>query len=596
MKKLIFSMMAVLAMTSVMAEDEVLMTIAGKPVTTSEFLYIYEKNNQETGVESKSLDEYVDLFVNFKLKVAEAESRGIDTTQEFIKELAGYRAQATGKYMVDSAAFDSLVVMSYERMKHPRRAAHIAIQCPMGSTDSAQAVALAKIEEARVRVTTGLTVTKTVKRKTKTIQQPKEDFYAVAREVSTDPGVQENHGELGWITVFRYVYPFEDAVYNTPVGEVTPIFRTAYGYHIALVEEEGTAKEVNASHIMKMVPRDNANAEATQKEAIEAIYERVLAGEDFATLARELSDDKGSAINGGELGWFGKGMMVKEFEQTAFSMETNSVSAPFRTNFGWHIIYKTAERDLMPLDSLRTQIERSVNRDERHKEMDKSFIRKARAEYNLPAEMSDEEVRAYADQHLEAKYPEFNALVREYHDGILLFDVSLEEVWDKAAQDSIGLTKYFKEHKKNYTWDKPHFKGYLVRCQDENVAKVAKAIIKSADKDSVQSYLTQRLNTDSTKVVTCVYGLWEQGKNAMVDKFGLNQKDVEVPADETYPVVFTIGKKLKAPQEYTDVRSQVVTDYQDYLEKAWIQQLRAKYEVVIDENVLNKVKQQVSAR
>lgn len=596
MKKLIFSMMAVLAMTSVMAQDEVIMTIAGKPVTTSEFLYIYEKNNQETGVESKSLDEYVDLFVNFKLKVAEAEARGIDTTQEFVKELAGYRAQATGKYMVDSAAFDSLVLMSYARMQHPRRAAHIAIQCPMGSSDSVQAAALAKIEEARVRVTTGLTVTKTVKKKIKTIQQPKEDFFAVAREVSTDPGVQDNNGELGWITVFRYVYPFEDAVYNTPVGEVTPIFRTAYGYHIALVEEEGTAKEVKAAHIMKMVPRDNAEEDAKQKAAMEAIYERVVAGEDFATLAKELSDDKGSAIQGGDLGWFGKGMMVKEFEQTAFNMEVNSVSKPFRTTYGWHIIYKSGERDIMPLDSLRTQIERSVNRDERHKEMDKSFIRKARAEYNLPAEMSDEDVRAYADQHLEEKYPEFNALVREYHDGILLFDVSLEEVWDKAAQDTIGLAKYFKANKKNYKWDKPHYKGYLVRCQDENIAKVAKAIIKNAEKDSVQSYLTQRLNTDSTKVVTCVYGLWEQGKNPMVDKFGLDQKDVEVEVDETYPVVFTVGKKLKAPQEYTDVRSQVVTDYQDYLEKAWIQQLRAKYEVVIDENVLNKVKQQVSAR
>lgn len=590
MKKFIFSMAAVLAMTSVMAQDEVIMTIAGKPVTTSEFLYIYEKNNQETGVESKSMDEYVDLFVNFKLKVAEAEARGIDTTQEFIKELAGYRAQATGKYMVDSAAFDSLVVMSYARMQHPRRAAHITIQCPMGSTDSAQAEAFAKIEQARVRVTTGLTVTKKVKKKMKTIQQPKEDFYTVAREVSTDPGVQENGGELGWITPFRYVYPFEDAVYNTPVGEVTPIFRTAYGFHIALVEEEGEAKEVKAAHIMKMVARGDEAAEAKQKEAIDAIYERVIKGEDFETLAKELSDDKGSAVRGGDLGWFGKGMMVKEFEQTAFSMEANSISKPFRTNYGWHIIFKSGERGIQPLDSLRAQVEKSVNRDERHKEMDKSFIRKARAEYNLPAEMSDEDVRAYADRHLEEKYPEFNALVREYHDGILLFDVSLDEVWDKAAKDSLGLAQYFKANKKNYKWDKPHFKGYLVRCQDENIAKVAKAIIKNAEKDSVQSYLNQRLNTDSTKVVTCVYGLWEQGKNPMVDKFGLGQKEVEVQTDETYPVIFTVGKKLKAPQEYTDVRSQVTTDYQDFLEKAWIQELRAKYEVVINEEVLNRVK------
>lgn len=578
MKKLIFSLAALCMMTSVTAEDEVIMTVAGKPISTSEFMYIYEKNNQESGVESKSLDEYVDLFINFKLKVAEAESRGIDTTEEFIKELAGYRAQATDKYMTDSAAFDSLVTLSYARMQHPRRAAHIAIQCPIGSSDSADAAALAKIEQARTRVTTGL-----------------EDFYQVALEVSTDPGVQSNRGELGWITIFRYVYPFEDAVYNTAVGEVTPIFRTAYGYHIALVEEEGEATEVKASHILKLTnPNDQSDNDAAKAE-IDALYERALNGESFAELAKANSDDKGSAIRGGELGWFGKGMMVKEFEDVAFSLPSPSISKPFRTNYGWHIIYKSGERKIQPLEELRGQIEKSVNRDERHKEIDKAFLRKTRAEYNLPAEMSDEEVRACADKHLEEKYEDFASLVREYHDGILLFDVSLDEVWDKAAKDSLGLSSYFKAHKKNYTWDKSHFKGYLVRCQDETTAKIASSIIKNADKDSIQSYLAQRLNSDSAKVVVCTYGLWEEGKHPLVDKFGL-KLPVEAKIDPAYPVVFAIGKKLKAPQEFTDVRSQVTTDYQDFLEKEWIKQLRAKYEVVINEEVLNEVKQQVSAR
>ncbi len=573
MKKFIFSIATIFIAMSAVADDQVLMTINGKPIMTSEFMYIYQKNSQGTNAEQKTMGEYVDLFVNFKLKVEEALSRGLDTTAEYKKELAGYRAQAAAKYMTDSAAFDSLVVMSYQRMSHPRRAAHITIQCPMNSNDSVTAVAMAKIEAARERVLKG------------------EDFGKVALEVSTDPGVKENQGELGWITPFRYVYSFEDAVYNTPVGEVTPIFRSGYGFHIALVEEEGEFKEVHASHIMKMVPQDNQQAVEKQKQVLDSIYLRFLYGESFADLARECSDDKGSAIKGGDLGWFGQGMMVKPFEDAAMAMEVPSICKPIRSRYGWHIIFKYDERGIQPLEQMRSQIERNVSRDERSKEMMTSFIRKARQEYNLPATMTDNEVKEYANQHLEEKYPEFNALVREYHDGILLFDVSLEEVWDKAAKDSIGLENYFKANKKQYKWDKPYFKGFLLSCESEEVAAIAKQIVKNAHPDSVQSYLKQRLNTDTTTVVTCVYGLWAEGQSTTIDKYAFGKKDVQVKTNEKLPVVTTVGKKIKCPEAYTDIRNQVTTDYQDYLEQQWIQSLRAKYPVEIDNAVLDQIKQ-----
>lgn len=578
MKKVFLSLVALLVLGSVSADDQVLMTINGKPIMASEFTYIYQKNSQGTTAEQKSIDEYVNLFVNFKLKVEEALSRGLDTTADYQKELAGYRAQAATKYMTDSAAFDSLVILSYERMAHPRRAAHITIQCPMNSNDSITAIAYAQMEAARARVLKG------------------EKFDKVALEVSTDPSVQENKGELGWITPFRYVYSFEDAVYNTPVGEVTPIFRSGYGFHIALVEEEGEFKEVKASHIMKMVPQDNEVAAEAQRAILDSIYRRFLNGESFAQLAKECSDDKGSAIKGGELGWFGQGMMVKPFEDAVMAMKVPSVCKPIRSRFGWHIIYKEGERGIQPLDSMRKQIERSVTRDERSKEMAVSFIRKARQEYNLPATMTDEEVKEYANQHLEEKYPEFNALVREYHDGILLFDVSLGEVWDKAAKDSIGLENYFNAHKGQYKWDKPHFKGHLLSCQNEEVAAIAKQIVKNAHPDSVQSYLKQRLNVDSTTVVTCVYGLWAEGQNANIDKHVFGKADAKVKVNENLPVVITVGKKLTSPQVYQDVRNQVTTDYQDFLEQEWVKSLRAKYPVEINNEVLNEVKQQISAR
>ena len=587
-----FLLLAVAAMSmGIMAQSETLMTINGKAVSAEEFLYIYEKNNQAGAVDPKTMDEYLDMFINFKLKVAEAEAQGIDTTESFKKELKGYRAQATPKYLQDEAAMDSLIEMSWRHLSKDRRAAHIAIQCPASADSAAQAEALAKINEARERVTIGkLKIErKKVKGKWKNIEKrmPVEAFDAVARELSTDPSVQETGGELGWITPFRYVYPLEEATYNTPIGQISEVFRTQYGYHIVLVEEERDHVEVKAAHIMKMVPADSLSE--IKKALIDSIA-KVVTSENFAEVAKMESEDRGSSSRGGDLGWFGKGMMVKAFEDAAFSMQAGEISAPVRTQYGWHILYKEAERGIQPLDSMRTQIERQVKRDERAKEADKSFIRKTRAEYNLPAEMSDADVKAYADEHLEAKYPELKNLVQEYHDGILLFEVSLREVWDKAAKDTAGLEAYFKANKKNYTWEKPRWKGYMVQAKDKSSAKAAQAIIKSANPDSIQSYIAKRVNCDSVTYVKVQHGLWEKGKNAAIDKFGFKDKKVEYTPNEAMPEVVCIGKVLKAPEVWSDEKGKVTTDYQDYLEAEWIKQLRAKYPVVINEEVWKSIK------
>ena len=586
MKKVFLSIILLAgAMMGFAQEDKVLMTINGEPVMLSEFMYIYEKNNQETSLEKKSMEEYLDLFINFKLKVTEAIAQGVDTTEAFKKELAGYRAQATPKYMQDNEAVDSLVELSYNRQANVRRAAHIAIQCPASADSVAEAEALAKINLARERVTTG--VEKKVKkgRKWVAVREP-EAFADVAREMTEDPAGKENGGELGWIQVFRYVYPFEDAVYNTPVGEVTEVFRSPYGFHIALVEEERPYEEVHAAHIMKMMPRGTERTALDTKKDIDSLYQVVLAGADFAEVATAHSDDKGSAMRGGDLGWFGRGMMVQPFENITFDMQPGEMSEPFPTRFGWHFVKLYDKRGIQPLDSMRQQLLMQVKRDVRYQEAEKSFIKKTRAEYNLPTEMSDEEVKAYADAHLEEKYADLRNLVREYHDGILLFDVSLREVWDKANKDTEGLAAYFKANKKNYTWDEPRYKGYMIYAKDEKVAKAAKQIIKTANADSVMSYINQRINVDSVQYVKVEKGLWVAGKNAAVDKYGFKNKTAEYTPSEEFPVVVPVGKIIKAPQEYTDVRSQVTTDYQDHLEKQWVATLREKYPVVVNEEVL----------
>ena len=589
MKKVFLSIVLLAgAMMGFAQEDKVLMTINGEPIMASEFLYIYEKNNQESSIEKKSMREYLDLFVNFKLKVTEAKAQGVDTTEAFKKELAGYRAQATPKYMQDHVAIDSLVTLSYNRMANIRRAAHIAIQCPAGSDSLVEAEALAKINLARERVTTG--VEKKVKkgRKWVSVREP-EEFAAVAQEMTEDQHGKENGGELGWIQVFRFVYPFEEAVYNTPVGEVSEVFRSPFGFHIALVEEERAFEEVHAAHIMKMMPRGGDMMATDIQKQVDSLYQLVLNGADFAEVAVAHSDDKGSAKKGGDLGWFGRGMMVQPFENITFDMQPGEMSKPFPTRFGWHFVKLYEKRGIQPLDSIRSQVLGQVRRDVRMQEAEKSFINKTRAEYNLPAEMSDAEVKAYADAHLEEKYADLRNLVREYHDGILLFDVSLREVWDKANKDTDGLAAYFKANKKNYTWDEPHFKGYIIQAKDMASAKAAKQIVKSAKPDSVMSYLNQRVNIDSVTYVKVQHGLWTKGQNAMVDKYAFNDKETEFTPTEEYPVVLCVGKVLKAPQEYMDVRGQVTNDYQDQLEKQWIETLREKYPVIINEEVLESL-------
>lgn len=572
-------------------EDKVLMTINGEPIMASEFLYIYEKNNQETSLEKKSMEEYLDLFINFKLKVTEAIAQGVDTTQEFKDELKGYRAQATPKYLQDNDAIDSLVLLSYNRMANIRKASHIAVQCPMDADSATLAAATAKINELRQRVTVGLPKEVKKGRKKITVQEV-EDFAEVAMTYSDDPAAKQNKGELGWIQPFRYVYPLEDAVYNTPVGEITEVFRSPFGLHIAKVEGERAFEEAHAAHIMKMTPSGDLQRLAAATFKMDSLYQLAIQDTvDFAALAQANSEDRGSAMRGGDLGWFGRGAMVQPFEDITFGLQEGEISKPFQTRFGIHISKLYGKRGIQPLDSMRSQLLRQVQRDQRMQIANESFIAKTRVEYNLPADMSDADVKAYADARLEEKYPELRNLVREYHDGILLFDVSLREVWDKANKDHEGLTAFFKANKKQYTWDEPRYKGWLIYAKTDLAAKAAKQIVKGAsDKAKVDSILNERVNLDSVTYVKVEYGLWTAGKNAAVDVYGFKDKTATYTASEEYPVVVAVGKVLKRPEEYNDDRGKIVTDYQDYLEKLWIASLREKYPVVINEEVWNDLK------
>jgi len=645
MKRSVFSLVAFLALsTSLFAQstDPVLMTINGKPILKSEFEYIYNKNNTNNSLDKKTLEEYVDLFVNFKLKVEEAKAQGIDTTASFVNELSGYRSQLTKPYLTDTKVDDDLLREAYNRSREDIDVSHILIRVEANATPADTLKAWNSINAIYKRV-------------------QKEDFSKVAKEVSEDQSVKDNDGHIGWISAFRTVYPFETVAYNTTVGTISKPVRTAFGYHILKVlGRRNTMGEVLVSHIMIFTSKGDDAANAKAKATIDSIYQRVVAGDDFGTLAKNHSQDKGSSVKNGELPWFGSGRMVPEFETAAFALKNvGEYSKPIQSAYGWHIIKLIDKKGLAPFEELKADLERKVKRDERANRGQQAFIAKLKADYSYkqnpasvlelsklltgrtladsifkvqaaklvkplfsfatkeytqadfakyllmnstsektsPAEIindklkgySEAELLAYEDKQLEKKYDDFRFLMQEYHDGILLFEVSNKEVWDKASKDTEGLDKYFKAHKEVYTWEKPHYKGRIISCKDKETFSSAKFIVKKSDNDSIDKYLRIRLN-DSIQHVKIEKGLYVQGENKAVDKFVFNTKDKFVPGAD-YPFVFVTGKLLKnTPEDYTDVRGLVTADYQEFLEKEWIKTLRAKYPVTVDQNILKTVK------
>lgn len=617
------------------AQDEVLMTINGEPITKSEFEYIYNKNNSDNAIDKKTLDEYVELFVNFKLKVAEAKAQGLDTTKTFKRELNGYRKQLAKPYLTDAELEDALFQEAYSHFSEDCEVSHILIKTEGDDTLTSYNKAL----EVIARLNAG------------------EDFGKVADETSADQSVARNHGYLGWFTALQLVWPFEKAMYDLPLNQISTPIKSDYGYHVIKVHNRRPAwGQVNARHIMKVCSESMTPDMQNKKyqEMVE-IKKRLDAGEDFATLAKEVSDDKASAQKGGDLGWFGIGRMVREFEVATYALNAGETSEIIKTRFGYHIINLKEKRGVEPFEKKKADIQRMMQYDSRSTAAKTSFINKLKKEYNFQInnnevikakvlavqyadndsllkikavehdgalitfadqqittselvsyyvmtkamgtdmdtkidQIAEMKLMQYEDSQLENKYTDFANLMKEYHDGILLFEVSNHEVWEKAIKDKKGLEKYFKQNRKNYTWSEPRYRGFVVKCKDEATAKRLNKEIKRMNPDSVVNYVRTKVNNDSITFATIERGLWKQGENSHVDLTQFKQTNTQTEVNEKLPIVITIGKKLKKPETYIDVRGTITADYQNHLEKLWIENLRNKYTVEINQEVLNTLR------
>ena len=640
MKKLLSLLSLFLTITITTAQNNTVLSIDGKPIALEEFEYYFNKNNTDTFQQNMSANEYMELFVNFKLKVHEASIQKMDTAQSFQQELDGYRKQLIKPYLTDGDKIDELVKEAYQHLLQDVNVSHILIQLSPNPSPSDTLAAFQKATLAYNRLTKG------------------ESFESVALALSEDPSVKENKGNLGFITGMMVVYPFEEAAYTTPVGQFSAPVRTRFGYHIIKVHEKRpTAGERLVAHILKRVPED---ASEKQKAAIErslqGIYDELALGADFKRLAQANSEDQSSARNGGEIDWTGTGKTTPEFEKAVFGLqEIGDVSAPVRTEYGWHIIQLLDKRDIMSLEKAYPLIEPRVKTDERAIIIANSFIAKLktaydfksypenlkalqtlatnptsdllakREKYTLPVytfadqtvsqldilnyafaqsekdssfdasvlnnaaqNLANIKLVEYENSQLETKYPEFGLLMREYKDGILLFDISNEMVWSKASKDTEGLSAFFDKNKEKYAWETPRFKGVIVYCDTKETYKAAEKLAKKTPQKDLSIKLKQTFNLTEKATIKVENGLFAKGTHSVVDKLAF--KTGELPENKEFPYVFIEGDiQKKYPSSYQDIRGIVTNDYQNYLDKQWIESLRSKYTVEVNKTLLNSL-------
>lgn len=621
--------------------DAVLMTINGVEIKKSEFEYIYNKNNKNNTIDKKSLEEYLEMFINFKLKVIEAEAQKFDTISSFKRELASYRRQLASPYLTDTEYEEQLYREAYEHFSQDCEVSHVLIRVKNDALPIDTLEAYNKALEIRNRLL-------------------KEDFGKVAYEVSEDKSAKQNNGYIGYCTAMQVLWPFEKAMYTLPINEISMPVRTSLGYHLIKVHNRRPAiGQVHAYHIMKIC-NDNMSAEE-QKAAYEKILkikERLNNGEDFSKLAKETSDDKSTAVKGGDLSWFGVGRMVPPFEKAAFALKEGEISEPIKTNFGWHIIKVVEKRQVEPFEKKKADIQKMMRYDNtRSHSAKKSFTNKLKKEYDYTEDLSyldtlntifkkypndkeaislaldqlkgniicfaDKKISAiefgfycmllnndsvainsndyfdsfveleltkYEETQLDKKYPEFANLMQEYHDGILLFNISTKEVWEKALTDTAGITQFFNDNISKYQWKEPRYKGIIAQCKDKKTAKKVKRKIKKLDYNSLKQYIANNINNDSTTNVTIERGIWKEGDNKIIDQYVFNHKQDSTTINENLPIVVVIGKNLNlTPEVYTDVKGKVTADYQQYLEAQWVESLRKKYKIEINKEVLSTI-------
>ena len=634
-------------------DDPVLFTVEDTPVHESEFVYIYSKTNGKNATFSReSLQEYLDLYIKFKLKVQKAREMKLDTVPQLMNELAGYRRQLADSYLIDKEVTEKLLREAYEHSKQDVDISHILISMPSNPSPEDTLAAYEKALAIKQRL-------------------KKEDFATVAKEVSGDKSAQNNGGHIGFVTALfpNGFYELEKAAYSIPLNKLSDPIRTAAGYHLLIVNGRRPARgEMEGAHILLRKEGKDKDPAAVKARA-DSIYQALQGGASFEELAKKLSEDGRTAPQGGYIGFFGINKYSPSFEDAVFALEEDGAyTKPVETNVGWHIIKRISRRGIQPYNIEKSRLESQVKKDNRFQEAKLAMVKKIKEEGNLKefpkvldefaASLTDtfltfrwrapqeggekllfqygddykvtlgdfasyleratrkrmrggsetdipalvdelyqdfvnESAMAYEEKNLEKKYPDFKALMREYEEGILLFEATKMLVWDKASQDSAGLAEFYKEQQQVET---------KYRWEERGVASIYKLDDRYKDQlDEVRAFaathspkeVLEKFNTTDPPALkyeskTMEYSVYPEFKSMEWKAGALSQSESDPRGRHTKFV--KIEEILPASSKTLDeARGYIVADYQDYLESQWVEQLRKEYKVKVNQKVFDSL-------
>lgn len=634
-------------------QDEVLITIDREKISKEEFIRVYSKNNAKPLPTNKdSLKAQLNKFINLKLKVIEAENRGFDKSDHFLKEFSNYKKQLAEPYLVDNVTFKKLSLEAYQRIKYEVRASHILVKVSEFASPEDTLIAYNKAINLKIRLLDS------------------ESFENVAKEASDDPTAVRNGGDLWYIRAFQTPYEFENYIFKGVKNKISPPIRTKYGYHIIkIVDRRLNPGKYKVAHIMVSVVKNvDKQTESRAKKKIDSLYRLALQGRDFAQLALKYSDDKGSAINKGELPWFGTGKMSHEFETAAFNLKLKGdISKPVRTQYDWHIIKKIDQQRILEYKQMQDQIRNMVSNSDRHSICEQNLIKRFQKENNfsenkelsifytavdstifekkwkLPDFIDLDDVlfvignkkytkynfakflektqknmfpipiNNYVDQQykefrnkkiiefeinsLSRKNKSYKYLVDEFHDGMLLFEIMEKEVWEKAKNDTIGLKRFYKKniekYNKFYAADISVFnfeKGTDIRKLKKYFGKYKKQALYDdllAIKVS-KSVKREFIFENRYKAEEDIHDIF----NSVVAKYrsgSLHQDQKLVILEKQNTLVYLNTAIMKTKKTWQNFETNVIYDYQDYLDGIWLKNLRSKYKITINEKVLNSM-------
>ena len=628
--------------------DQTLMTVNGKDISAGEFLWLYRKNNSGQG--KMDINEYLEIYTLFRLKVEAATDAGIDQTDSFREELESYRKQLSRSYLTDQGVKEELLKKAYQRYREEIHAYHILISCPADASPADTLEAWEKAKNVRERLRLG------------------EPFKAVARGASDDPDVMVNGGDLGYFTVFQTPLVFENAVYSMQPGNLSKPVRTADGYHIIKVQDRRPSSgRIRVAHIMKATPPGTPESKLLEaRMQIDTIYSLAINEADFSELAKRYSDDRGSSSQGGELPWFGAGEMVNEFAEVSFSlMHNGDISKPFKTAYGWHIVKRLEKEQPLPFEEARRILESKMSQSYLQSVSRQSFVEKLKKEYNYRVNdanlvwltsIADSAFRSgtyrwnersippgniytyadrnvtmdqfvryinnmgksvtsndsvkyirslidlksyddlikYEESHLPAKYPEYRYLVNEFHDGILLFEISDRMVWSKLRPGSDELRTYWESRKNEFMTALTSDARIITIASSagkSRTKKLIKEIRKEIRAGSHDSLIASIGMTASRHPVSVQSGSFKEGENSILDMVKKSKGSYTLTSPAGTHIVIISDVRESVPLPFEEAQALIIDDFQAKLESEWHTQLREKYNVTVNNRVLSELQQ-----